>query len=218
MPRVHSFISEVASDLVNLIKPTDNEPLQVKFWGNAQIQVHVKGIVVSYEGTSQSTAINGLKDGGFNFYETSFVQKSPYGLDYPRALDKDFADFRVGDQVKVTLPIANFNIPKPVPLLWNWAQGFRQDPKLGDLNGDFTRPCFGDNPLNADDVAGVQLPKLPVCFLPDIIEPDQKLNSPGTVHQVGESEFTMLPEGCQPTRNPNRLTLQSFVARNNLCC
>jgi hypothetical protein len=170
-------------------------------------KVHVKGVVVGYERTSQSAAVNWLKDRGFNFYEPSFVQKSPYGLDYPRALDKDFTDFRVGNQVKVTLSVADFNISKPMPFLWNRAQRFRQNPKLENLNSDFARPCFGNSPFSADDVASVQLPKLPVCLLPDIVEPNQKLNSPRTVHQVCESEFAMLPKGCQPTRNPNRLTL-----------
>jgi hypothetical protein len=102
-----------------------------------------------------------------------------------------------------------------MPFLWSWAQRFRQNPELKDLNGDLARSRFGNSPFNANDISCVQLAKLPICFLTDIVEPNQNLDSPRTVHQIGEGEFAMLPKGCQPTRNPNRLTLQSFVVRNN---
>jgi hypothetical protein len=50
-----AFIAEDATQLVNLVKATYNQSLEMKFMGNAQVEILVKGMVVSGKGAGQGT-------------------------------------------------------------------------------------------------------------------------------------------------------------------
>ena len=55
MPGGDALVAEDTTQLVNPVQATDNQSLEVEFWGNAQVEILVEGLVVGGEGAGQST-------------------------------------------------------------------------------------------------------------------------------------------------------------------
>src|SRR6516162_6059587 len=63
----NTFVAEVTIDLVDAVESTHNQALQVKLRRDAEIEVQIKGVVVSYEGPGHGAAGQRLHHGGFDF-------------------------------------------------------------------------------------------------------------------------------------------------------
>ena len=67
MSRGQTFIAEVAVDLVDALKATHYQTLQIKLRRNTQVHINIQRIMVSHKRTCHSTTRNNLQHWGFNF-------------------------------------------------------------------------------------------------------------------------------------------------------
>jgi len=63
VPGGDAFVAEDATQLVNPVQPADDEPLEVKLKGDAQVEVLVEGLVVGGEGAGKGTSGAGCSTG-----------------------------------------------------------------------------------------------------------------------------------------------------------
>ncbi len=56
MSAVHAFVAEVFGEFIHTLESSDNETLQIKFIGYAEIQRDIKRVVMRDEGTRGGTA------------------------------------------------------------------------------------------------------------------------------------------------------------------
>ena len=65
--RADAFVAEVAVDLVDALQAAHDQPLQVQFGCDPQIQVHVERVVVGDKGTCHGAARQRLHHRSLNF-------------------------------------------------------------------------------------------------------------------------------------------------------
>ncbi len=96
--RRKALVAEHAADLVNALETSDQEPLEVQLQRDSQEEVAIEHRRVDVE-------------------EIALVEQAAHGRDDSRPRPENLAHRRVGDQVHVTLPVANLHVLQPVPFL-----------------------------------------------------------------------------------------------------
>ena len=110
MPGGKSLVAKVAVYFKYLFKAADQEPFQVKLRRNAQIKVHVQGLVVGLEGFGGSPARYSLHHRGFYLQKTPVGEKLPQKPDNFNSFPKGLAHFRIDNEIDIALTVAHLNI------------------------------------------------------------------------------------------------------------
>src|SRR2546430_13958942 len=135
MLRRNPFIAEIAVDLVYAVEPSDSQPFQVRLRRNPQIEINVQGVVVGDKRPRGRASGDGMHHWRFDFDATARVEKPTHFLDDARARYEDLTRLFIGDQVEISLSVAQLNIRKAMPFLRQRQQGFRKEKDLLDPNG-----------------------------------------------------------------------------------
>ena len=75
VPRGQPLVAEVAVDLVHPLEAAHHQALQIQLRRDAQVQVHVQGVVMRDEGPRRGTARDGLHHGRLDFEEVEGVHE-----------------------------------------------------------------------------------------------------------------------------------------------
>jgi len=73
----------------------------------------------------------------FDFDVTASIKEFPQFPDNPGARFEHLARLLVGDQVEITLPVAQLDVRQPMPFLGQRQQRFRKKENLLDPDGQF---------------------------------------------------------------------------------
>ena len=111
---VHAFVPEVLAEFINAVESSDNQPFQIEFIGDSQIERNVQRIVVGDERAGRCSTGYGLQDRSFNLEVSAFVEEFAHRIDDFRPIDEYLLDLRVDDQVDVSLAVAQFGIAEGV--------------------------------------------------------------------------------------------------------
>jgi hypothetical protein len=153
----NALIAKGAPNLIDPVKAADHQPLEMEFQGNPQIEILVKGMVMSDKGARQRSAGMRLKDRSLYLHKPSVIKKISYGSDGLAAQSKNASTLFVGNQVEISLAIAFFYISQPVPFLGQRAKGFTEHGEIGYLQSEFPGLCLEELPTCPDDVANVNI-------------------------------------------------------------
>src|ERR1051325_5955176 len=122
-----AFVAEIATDFENLINPTHEEAFEVKLQCDAHVKVAAERVVMSLEWLGGGPPRNRLHHWRFDFDISAIGQKIADFAHDLAALEENFFDLGVCNQIQVTLSIANFSIGEAMPFLGRRAQRLRQD-------------------------------------------------------------------------------------------
>ena len=163
MEAVHTFVAEVFGKLINAIETTHNQFFQIQLVCNTQIERHIQRVMVSFERTGCSTAIQWLQNWCFHFQIAFFIQIVTHSVNQQRALDEGIFDMRVHDKVNVTLAIALLRILESIIYytVFFFDDGQRayrlaENGKLLHVDADFTCLCDKHEALHTDNIADIQ--------------------------------------------------------------
>ena len=73
---VHALVAEDAADLINLVKAADNQTFQVQLQRDAQVHVHVQGVVVGDERPCSGAACDVVQDRGLHLQVALGVEEA----------------------------------------------------------------------------------------------------------------------------------------------
>jgi hypothetical protein len=149
------LVPEVAVDFVDAVEPAHDQALQVQFGRDAQVQIHVQGVVVRAERPGVRAAQHRVHHGRFDFHVAAVVQELADVLDDLRAGSKDLPGLLVHDKVHVAHPVALLHVLQAVPLFGQRMLGLRQDAVFPGLDGQFAGPRAEQHAAHAHDVADV---------------------------------------------------------------
>jgi hypothetical protein len=180
----NALIAKGAPNLIDPVKAADHQPLEMEFQGNPQIEILVKGMVMSDKGARQRSAGMRLKDRSLYLHKPSVIKKIPYGSDGLAAQSKNASALFVGDEVKISLAIAFFHVSQPVPLLWQRTKGFAEHNKIGYLQSEFSGLCAEESPSGPDDVANINILKKLVSLLAQEVVAKRKLYLPRAIPNI----------------------------------
>ena len=103
---VHTLVAEVTTNLVNALKTTYDEALEVEFGSNTHVHIHVQSVVVGNERTSRCTTCNSLQHWCLHLSITRFVKHLTHGADNRCTLEEDVLYTFVHHEVHITLTVA----------------------------------------------------------------------------------------------------------------
>src|SRR5207245_845858 len=189
MPAVHPLIAEDVANLVDALEATHDQALQVQLQGDAQVKLHVQGVVERLERSGQAATRDGLQDRRLHLHEIALGEEVPDLADDPAPGDEDVLDFRVSYQIEVPLAIAELLILQAVVFLGQRPQRLGQQHELVDLAGDLPPLGAKEGAAGPNEIAQVELDEALVGRLADRVHLDVQLQPAGPILDVGEGGF-----------------------------
>ena len=102
---------------------------------------------------------------------------------------KDVLDVRVGDQVEISLAVADFSVFQAVIFGRRWPQGLGEDGEAGELDRDFTGLGGEQRAIRADEIAEIEVAEDVELFVTEDILLGIDLEAPGLIAHVDEHAF-----------------------------
>src|ERR1035437_3407060 len=110
MGPVHSFITEILGKFIYTLKATDNEPLQIEFICNSQIERHIESIMVGNERSGCCPSGNRLQNRCLNFKITLGVKQLAHRLNNLSPFSEHITHLRIYNKIDITLTITHLRI------------------------------------------------------------------------------------------------------------
>ena len=110
MVAVHALVAEVLANLIDTLKATHDEALQVELSGNTHVHILVEGIEVRDERTSRGTTGNRLQGGRLYLRIAGLVEHAAQRADDGSTLQEGFLHALVDYQVDIALAVAQFRV------------------------------------------------------------------------------------------------------------
>ncbi len=104
------LVAEVAVDLEDLVEAAHHQALEVQLRGDAQVEVHVEGVVVGAEWLGRGPAGHRLHHRRLHLHEAAVAQKLPDQADDLHPFAEGLAALRGDDQVDVALAVAGLDV------------------------------------------------------------------------------------------------------------
>lgn len=165
---VDAFVAEVLRDFVHALEAPDNEPLEVQFVGDAQVERHVERIEMRHERSRGRSAVDRLQNRRFDFEPTALVEEAADGCNHAAPLDERFSHVRIDDQVEIAPAVSllfvgecivNDDVPVLVALFFDHRQRSERLAEQHErtcMDGDFASACAKNEPTDTHDVADVE--------------------------------------------------------------
>ena len=129
------LVPEVAVDLIHAIQPADDQPLQIKFGCDAEVEIHIERVVMRDKRPRHSSTGDGLHHRSLDFDESAGIERAPHRLHQLVPPQENFAHFRIHHQIDVALAVAQFDVGEAVPLFRQGKKILAQERDFLDVNG-----------------------------------------------------------------------------------
>jgi hypothetical protein len=211
--RRDALVPEVPVDFEHPREAADDEPLQIQFRRDAQIEIDAQRVVVGDEGLRGGAPRDGVHHRRLDLQKPAFDQKGPDAGDDAAARRKNVVHVRIGDQVHVPLAIPCLDVGQPVPLFRQGAERLAQKRQLVHLDGEFVRLGSEKNARHADPIAEIELFRDGIGLLGQQIFFEIHLQPVGPVLQHGEGRLAEAAQGddAPGERTGNPLLLQDLL-------
>ena len=110
MLKRHALIAEVLAELVHLLEPAHDAPLEVQLGGDAQKQIATLLVVVCDEGSRRGTAVDRLQRRCLDLDEPAGVEEAAHARDGAGPHDELAAYVFGCHEVEVPLPVAGLRV------------------------------------------------------------------------------------------------------------
>ena len=198
------FVPEYPAELVDTWQTPDDQPFQVELQSDAQIEVHVQGIVVCAERARERSPRHRLQHRRLHFDVASSVEEAAYLLDDSAALHEDVTRFLVYDQVHVALAKPRLHVRESVPLLGQRKQVLGQMKELGRQDGQFVGAGSKESPFGSHDVPEIQELEEIETLIAQLVLSRIHLHTLLAVEEIHESRLAVRAQGHDPAAGPDK--------------
>ena len=196
-----AFVAEVAVDLVDAVEAADDQALEVQLRRDAQKEVHIEGVVVGGEGPRRRAAGDLLHHRRFDFEIAATVKELAQGLESLSALDEDFAGVEIGEEVHVTLAVAQLDVGQAVKFFRQGEHGLGQEGERLDVDGQLIGPRAEEVAGDADVVAHVEELVEGKGLVADSVLADVDLQALAALLERGEAGLALGADGHDASRD-----------------
>jgi hypothetical protein len=121
---VTALVSELTANLINAIDAANDELLEEQLGSNAHAQVELQIVVKSFKRPCSGTSCLHVHHWSLDLQKAAGVKVAPDIVDNHAATVENSGDVGVADEIKVTLPVANFRIFQAGTCAWKHVPAF----------------------------------------------------------------------------------------------
>ncbi len=182
----HPLVAEELAELVDVLQPADDRPLQVELGRRPQEQLAVECVVVGGERPRRGAAGQSLQDRRFQLDEVALNHVGADRRHQLRARLEDLARALVGHQVELALAVARLDVGDPVEEVGRVAQRLRQQHALADADRQLAAFGHMEDAVDADQIADVEFLDPPEGLLAELVATRVGLDRAADVADVEE--------------------------------
>jgi hypothetical protein len=214
--RREPLVAEYARKLEYALDAADQQPLQVQLRRNPEVQVHVERVVPGQEGSRVGAAVDRMQHRRLHFGVAMLQKHHAHGLHHAAPAQKQRAPFRMGEQVHVAPPRAQFVVHQAVPFLRRIQQRLRHQPASRAEHRQLTHLRAPEFAGHADQVAAIQVLEQAEIGLAQLILLQADLDAPSRIVQVKEGEFSVTSPAQDAAVYGDRTSLQRVGLRQQI--
>ncbi len=197
-----ALIAKTLIEHVNPLQAAHHAALEVEFAGDRQRQVAIERVVVSHEWPRIGAARERLQDGRFDFDEPVLVHPLAQRRDRARAGDEQLARGLVRDQIQLAVAVAGLQILEAVVLGRRRAQRLGQQRALVHRQRELPVVGHIDGPIDAHQVAHIELEHPPKELLAGALQPCHHLDPSACVADIHEHRLAVSAMSHHPSGDP----------------
>ena len=190
MTGINTFITEYTADFVNSFKTTDDQTFQIKLQRNTKLHIFIQRVVMCLERSCCCTACIGYKHRRLYFHEAAAVKEVTDFLKNLGTFDKCISDFRIHDQIHITLTITNICVCQAMELLRKCMQTLGKERDLCCMNRNLTCLCLENFALDANDITDIKLLECLIGLCTQFISCYIRLNISLQITDIAERSLT----------------------------
>lgn len=122
MGQINAFVPEDTPNLVDAVKPTDGELLQVQLRRYTEVQVQIQIIVMRYERARSGTTCDYARHGRLDLKKSEIVKVAAEVIDHTCAGDEDVACTGRHDEIEIALAITGLLVFETEVSGWKLVQ------------------------------------------------------------------------------------------------
>ena len=107
---IHSFIPEVSAELIHAFESAYDEPLEIQFVRNAEIERRVQCVVMRHEWSSCRATWDALEYRSVHLHPPSGVEDITDFTNHRRSCNECVFHVWIDDEIHVALPVAQFGV------------------------------------------------------------------------------------------------------------
>ena len=180
-----ALVTEVLADLVHLLEPADDEPLEIELRRDAQVEVGIELVVVCHERLRERASVARLEHRRLDLDEAALVEVTADRSDDAAAQDEARARLLVDEQVEIALPVPRLRVDEPVVGVRQWAPRPGEHLDLVGRERRLPTPGPGRVSGGADEVPEVDVDRAAAVL------GTQQLQSPRAVDQIQERQLAV---------------------------
>ena len=200
---VHTLVAEVLADLVDTLKATDDESLEVELCSDTHVHIDVQGIEMGDERTGAGTTGDRLQNRRLHLRISGLVEEVTHRTQHGGTLEERVLDAIVDDEVDITLTGAQLGIVELIIghaiLVFHDGQRFEalaEEFQALGMDTHLSGLCLKNEAFDADKVTDVKefledlIIEVLVLVGTDIITGDIDLNTALGVLELNEAGLT----------------------------
>ncbi len=204
VPRRDALVAEDPADLVDALEATDDEPLEVQLERDAEVELHVEGVVERGERPGVGAPRLHVQHRRLHLDEAPRVQAPAQRCDDGVAHGEAPARLLVDDEVDVALPVPGVDVGEAPPLVGQRPEGLGQQLEGLDLHRQLALAGGHDGSLDADPVAEVEVVEL-LVGVAEHRPGDEQLHLAVAVAQRREGQLALAPQQHDAPGHPDAL-------------
>ena len=194
-----ALVAEVLAQLVDLLEPAHDQPLQVQLGRDPEIEVGVELVRTRHERLGEAASVARLQDRRLDLDEPLPVEEPARGGHDSRPQQEVRAHVLVHQEVEVTATIALLDVGEAVERVRQRCSDPAQQDELVDDQRGLAASALRRVPGDADDVAEVHVD------LPRARERTEQLDPARAVDEIEEHELPHVASRQHPPREAARL-------------
>ena len=204
VPGRKSFVAEHPPYFEDFLHPTHHQALEVQLERDAQIEVHVQGVMVRDKWPGRSPSRERMENRRFNLDKALGLEEPAYLRDSPAARQEDLAATFVGPHVGVALAVAGIDISYATEFVTKRTARFGEQNPFAQAEREFT--CLGahDLPGCPDPVPQGELVELGETGCP--LRACEQLQRTGPIGEREEGQLAHLAPQHHPPGHRDNLT------------
>ena len=203
--RGDALVAEDPTDLEHSLHAADDQPLEVQLERDAQVQLHVEGVVVGDERPGVGAAGLEVQHRCLDLDEAFGLQRATEAGDDLVTDPERPARLFVDDEIGVALAKPRVGVGEPVPLVGHRPDRLRQQLDAIDLDAELALAGGHHGALCTQPITEIELAEGGETLVADHALRDEQLHLAAAIDQGGEDQLALLAAQHHPAGDGDSL-------------